>query len=595
MDTRRFADAVCALLSAVLFLAPGISSAASLSFNTLTYGTAVDGGTNYGWTTDGVFDAITTQVDPILGTTTLYVTKSQGSDFLHQIERRAAWEFALPAVLNQPGVMITQATLYLKNSPFGTTTMTGNDVLRVFGYAGDGQITLGDFANTSNPVWSANNTAPPFFVDVTAFVQSLLGNASYAGFLVAVDSLDTSYELDANVSITIEYSAPANLPPVVSITAPAANSQFALGVPITFQGTATDPEGSVSAISWTACASNGCIGLGTGSTVTTSSLPVGAYSITAMATDNIGQVGTASTTISVIAGAAAYCAARGNTSSYEWIKSVGVGSWSNMSGNNAGYGDFVSAPPVSVFTGSNSVTFTPGFSSGTYNEYWRVWIDLDHDGTFGTGELVFSGNGTSAVLGTMTIPATALTGATRMRVAMSYGSGAAPCGTFSYGEVEDYTVTISAGAPPPPPPPPTQAYCSSKGGNVSYEWINQISLASTLRFSGKNGGYADFAATAPIALARGSNDMGLFPGFASSTYTENWRVWIDFNQDFVFSDNELVYSGQSPSAISSSITVPAAAKSGTTRARVSMKYGSAPTACETFTYGEVEDYSVTIP
>jgi hypothetical protein len=185
-----------------------------------------------------------------------------------------------------------------------------------------------------------------------------------------------------------------------------------------------------------------------------------------------------------------------------------------------------------------------------------------------------------------------------MRVAMSYGSGPVPCGTFSYGEVEDYTVNISAAppSPPPPPPPATTAYCASKGSNTTYEWINQITLAGSLRFSGKNGGYADFTAAAPIALARGSNDLGLFPGFASTTYPENWRVWIDFNQDFVFSDSEMVYSGpQSPSAISSLITVPATANAGTTRMRVSMKYGAAPTACETFTYGEVEDYSVAIP
>jgi hypothetical protein len=40
--------------------------------------------------------------------------------------------------------------------------------------------------------------------------------------------------------------------------------------------------------------------------------------------------------------------------------------------------------------------------------------------------------------------------------------------------------------------------------------------------------------------------------------------------------------------------VPTSALSGATRMRVSMKYNANPTSCETFTYGEVEDYTVII-
>ncbi|WP_456421021.1 T9SS type A sorting domain-containing protein, partial [Lutibacter sp.] len=41
-------------------------------------------------------------------------------------------------------------------------------------------------------------------------------------------------------------------------------------------------------------------------------------------------------------------------------------------------------------------------------------------------------------------------------------------------------------------------------------------------------------------------------------------------------------------------TVPTTATAGSTRMRVSMKYNAIPTECETFTYGEVEDYTVVI-
>ncbi|MPT35786.1 MAG: T9SS type A sorting domain-containing protein, partial [Flavobacterium sp.] len=45
---------------------------------------------------------------------------------------------------------------------------------------------------------------------------------------------------------------------------------------------------------------------------------------------------------------------------------------------------------------------------------------------------------------------------------------------------------------------------------------------------------------------------------------------------------------------SGSFTVPATALNGATRMRVSMKYSGIPTACEAFSYGEVEDYTVNI-
>jgi hypothetical protein len=43
--------------------------------------------------------------------------------------------------------------------------------------------------------------------------------------------------------------------------------------------------------------------------------------------------------------------------------------------------------------------------------------------------------------------------------------------------------------------------------------------------------------------------------------------------------------------LTSTFTVPTSALAGTTRMRVSMKYNAAQTACETFAYGEVEDYT----
>ena len=45
-----------------------------------------------------------------------------------------------------------------------------------------------------------------------------------------------------------------------------------------------------------------------------------------------------------------------------------------------------------------------------------------------------------------TVPATALLGSTRMRVSMKYNASPTSCETFADGEVEDYTVNITATA-----------------------------------------------------------------------------------------------------------------------------------------------------
>jgi len=146
-------------------------------------------------------------------------------------------------------------------------------------------------------------------------------------------------------------------------------------------------------------------------------------------------------------GCISYCTSAGGNSSYEWIASVKVGSFTNTSGA-AGYTDFTSKT-VSVSAGSSySVTLTPGFSGSTYNEYWKIWIDFNKDGDFDdAGEQVYSaGPSSSAVTGSISIPSGA-SGTTRMRVSMKYNATSTACESFTYGEVEDYSISIGGGTP----------------------------------------------------------------------------------------------------------------------------------------------------
>ncbi|SES81106.1 GEVED domain-containing protein [Hymenobacter actinosclerus] len=151
--------------------------------------------------------------------------------------------------------------------------------------------------------------------------------------------------------------------------------------------------------------------------------------------------------------------------------------------------------------------------------------------------------------------------------------------------------------PPPTNPPTTVTYCTSKGSNVSYEWIDLVKLGSINRTSGKDGGYYDGTALSTTLAAGSSQTINISTGFASSAYSENWRVYIDYNQDGDFTDaGETVVSGSSSSAgtLSATFTVPSSAKTGKTRLRVTMSDNAATTSCGNYSYGETEDYSVVI-
>lgn len=279
-----------------------------------------------------------------------------------------------------------------------------------------------------------------------------------------------------------------------------------------------------------------------------------------------------------------YCESQGNNSSFEWIESATVGNLNNVSGNNGGYADFTNTI-VNLEQGETvNVNLAPGFSGTLYSEYWKIWIDLNQNGEFESNEELFSEDNTQTnASGTLTIPTTAAIGQTRMRISMKWDAAQTPCEAFSYGEVEDYTVNIK------------KPICASKGEKTVDEWIQTAVIGNINNNSGDNGGYEDFT-NISLNVNQGQNvAVSLTPGYTNTVYTEHWVIWIDFNNDGDFNDSgeEVFYqSGTTP--VSGSFTIPSSTITGSCTMRVSMKYNSKPTPCETFTYGEVEDYNVNI-
>lgn len=175
------------------------------------------------------------------------------------------------------------------------------------------------------------------------------------------------------------------------------------------------------------------------------------YTFSVRAKDAAGNVSPASNTVNVttLASSITYCNSQGNNTADEWIQSVQLGSINNISGNNGGYANYTNLSTNLVKGTSNTVTITPAWSGTKYREAYRIWIDYNQNGDFNdSGEQVYNRSRTNAtsVSGSFIVPTAALNGATRMRVSMKYNASPTPCETFTYGEVEDYTVVISATA-----------------------------------------------------------------------------------------------------------------------------------------------------
>jgi hypothetical protein len=150
-----------------------------------------------------------------------------------------------------------------------------------------------------------------------------------------------------------------------------------------------------------------------------------------------------------LAASQTYCTSRGMSTTNGFIKKVSMETINNTSGNNGGYADFTSQSATLLKGATYTIELTPGFSTGGYQlEYWTVYIDYNHDGVFEPNEIVGEGHNYIRVNKSFPVPATALNGATRMRIQMQANAQETnPCATFTYGEVEDYTVILTTSSP----------------------------------------------------------------------------------------------------------------------------------------------------
>ncbi|MBU4537279.1 MAG: M12 family metallo-peptidase [Weeksellaceae bacterium] len=152
----------------------------------------------------------------------------------------------------------------------------------------------------------------------------------------------------------------------------------------------------------------------------------------------------------------AYCTLTSTNANDEYISNVTItaegATGVNSTSGASTYTNYSTDPTrlvnLAKNTTNNTITVTKKWTGTQYNEAVTVWIDFNRNGTYDADEIVMS---TSAdkinpVSDIFSVPATAYSGdkTVGMRVALRFSTPqTSPCGTYTYGEVEDYAVKIS--------------------------------------------------------------------------------------------------------------------------------------------------------
>lgn len=139
-----------------------------------------------------------------------------------------------------------------------------------------------------------------------------------------------------------------------------------------------------------------------------------------------------------------YCAIESQSFEYEWIAKVEFGTQiSESQGRN--YTNFSGRVLKATKGQDYDIKLTPGFSEDPFGQTWHVWVDWNGDGDFtDANELLFEDTARTTLTKSITVPADAATGFTKMRITMDVlGGKNDPCANTQYGEVEDYTLLIN--------------------------------------------------------------------------------------------------------------------------------------------------------
>jgi subtilisin-like proprotein convertase family protein len=202
------------------------------------------------------------------------------------------------------------------------------------------------------------------------------------------------------------------------------------------------------------------------------------------------------------------------------------------------------APGTIVSGGGNPITIQIGTcNTGSYTNSVAVWVDMNQNGVLEATEKAYvSRTGTPGAhteTGSLVIPSTALNGITLMRVVSveTFTPGNInPCGTYTWGETEDYLVNITPCTPAAISTQPANVTASC-GGNASFTvgtsgdfpsftWEYRTSATATWNFV-TDGALYSGASTNTLNITGATNAMNgyqyraVFIGACSATDFSN--------------------------------------------------------------------------
>ena len=139
-------------------------------------------------------------------------------------------------------------------------------------------------------------------------------------------------------------------------------------------------------------------------------------------------------------------------------------------------------------------------------------------------------------------------------------------------------------------------------GNSDWETSTTRVVFNTIdNSSGKSGGYSDYTDISTSVKADEVHELTIQVN-TDGNYTLNTLVWIDWNQDCDFDDENEEYDlgtaldveDETTTLSPLSVIIPSDALLGSTTMRVSTKYLTDPTSCMTDEDAEVEDYTIEV-
>ena len=160
----------------------------------------------------------------------------------------------------------------------------------------------------------------------------------------------------------------------------------------------------------------------------------------------------------------------------------------------------------------------------------------------------------------------------------------------------DVDELVALGPAVSPPPGPPSGYSDPSGSNNNFEWITNVNYAGIDNTTGQDtAGYGNYTTEIATVTQGDSNTLSVT---INNDGDDDISAWIDWNQDGDFNDPGEEYiiataaSTDGPHTIN--IATPATATIGTTVMRIGVEWQNPPGPDGGGTYGEYEDYTVTV-